>query len=83
MMRIISGEKKQVLNTCFTYLYVMANAKILQGVDVSNFVGEWVIVCDNKVVAHNKDLTKISSDIDSCKTTPTVAKIPKEEILIF
>ncbi|MBI4451626.1 hypothetical protein HY642_06650 [Candidatus Woesearchaeota archaeon] len=51
--------------------------------EIAQYRGEWIVVCNSKVVAHGKDLTKLRGDIDSCKRTPLIAKIPKEEILIF
>lgn len=51
--------------------------------DFSKYIGQWVIICDNKVVAHDKNLMNIRKEISSCKTTPTVAKIPKKDTLIF
>ena len=51
--------------------------------DLSRYVGQWVVICEDKIVAHAKDLTKIRKAIDKCKRQPTVAKIPKKEILIF
>jgi len=52
-------------------------------IDLSKYIGEWVVICENKVVAHDKDLTNIKKDITKCKVSPTIAKIPKKEILIF
>ena len=57
--------------------------KVLPDSCLAEYVGEWVVICKDKVVAHNKDITKLKKDIDKCKTIPTVAKIPKKEILIF
>ncbi|MBW3004708.1 hypothetical protein KY310_02665 [Candidatus Woesearchaeota archaeon] len=57
--------------------------KVLPDSNLAKYVGEWVIVCNNRIVAHNKDLQKIKKEIKKCKTTPTVAKIPKKETLIF
>ena len=51
--------------------------------NLSKYIGEWVVICENKVVAHNKDLTNIKKEITKCKLSPTIAKIPKKEILIF
>lgn len=51
--------------------------------DLSKYVGQWVVVCEDKIVAHDKDLTKIKKDINQCKRATTIAKIPKKEILIF
>jgi len=62
----------------------MATKEILpQKVDFSKYVGEWVVVCENKVVAHDKNLCKVEKEIKECKRVPVVAKIPKKETLIF
>lgn len=52
-------------------------------IDLSKYLGQWVVVCENKVVAHDEDLTKIKQEIAKCKRAPTIAKIPKKEVLIF
>ena len=52
-------------------------------VDFSKYVGQWVVICEEKVVAHNKDLNNIEKDIKECKRVPTIAKIPKKDTLIF
>lgn len=61
----------------------MAIEEVIPKMDVSKFRGEWIVICDKKLVAHNKDLTKIKKEIGQCKKMPTVTKIPKEETLIF
>ena len=57
--------------------------KVMPDIDLSRFVGQWVVICNNQVIAHNKDITKIKKEINSCKKTPVVTKIPKKEVLIF
>ena len=59
------------------------NQVLPESIDFSKYLGQWVVVCDKKVVAHNKDLTKIKKEIAKCKRAPTIAKIPKKETLIF
>ena len=56
---------------------------VLPKIDLTRFLGQWVVICNNKLVAHNKDLTKIKKEINKCKLTPIVTKIPKKETLIF
>jgi hypothetical protein len=46
-------------------------------------IGEWVIVCKGKIVAHNKDLSKIYGKVATCKTTPLVMCVPEEKTWIF
>ena len=59
------------------------NQVIPRGVDLSKYVGQWVVICDSKVVANAKNLNHLSGEIKKCKTVPTIAKIPKHETLIF
>ena len=54
-----------------------------KNIDLKKYVGQWVVICNDELVAHNKDLTKIKKEISKCKVAPTIAKIPKKEILIF
>jgi hypothetical protein len=56
---------------------------VLPKIDLSKFVGQWVVICNDKLIAHDKDLTKIKGEINKCKATPIVTKIPKKETLIF
>lgn len=51
--------------------------------DMSKYVGQWVVISRKKIIAHNKDLGKITKEIRKCRTAPTVAKIPKKDTLIF
>jgi hypothetical protein len=60
---------------------VAENKVLSQGLE--KYVGEWVVICENKVVAHDKDLTKIQKEITKCKRTPLITKIPKSDTLIF
>ena len=55
----------------------------IYGMDLSRYIGQWVVICDNKVVAHDKDLTKIAKDISRCRKIPTIAMIPETDTLIF
>jgi len=61
----------------------MSIDKVLPDSGLSKYVGEWVIICKNEVIAHDKDLTKLKKDIQNCRHVPTIAKIPKKEVLIF
>ncbi len=56
---------------------------VLPKADYSKYLGQWVVISNNKVIAHNKNLRNISGDIKKCRATPIIAKIPKEETLIF
>ena len=51
--------------------------------ELSKYVGQWVVISDNKIVAHDKRLNELSDNIKSCKRAPIVARIPKKETWIF
>jgi len=58
------------------------NEVLPKGVDLSRYVGQWVVICNDKVVAHHKSLTHLEKEIKGCGR-PTIAKIPKKDTLIF
>ncbi len=55
----------------------------MKQVDYSKYPGEWVVVCNNKVVAHDKTLGKLKPEIKKCKATPMLMRVPEEGIHIF
>jgi hypothetical protein len=59
------------------------NSVIPPNLDLSKYLGQWVVISENKIIAHNKDLTAVEKEIKSCKRSPTIAKIPKKDTLIF
>jgi len=62
----------------------MSTKEVLpEGIDFTKFLGQWVLIYDNTVIANNKDLVKLQKEISNCKRTPTIAKIPVEDTLIF
>ncbi len=61
----------------------MATNDVLAQVDAVRYLGEWVVICEDQVVAHHRDLTRLQDAIARCRQTPTIAKIPKEDTLIF
>ena len=59
------------------------NPTLPLGMNFSKYIGQWVVICENKVVAHDKNLNNIEKEIKECKRVPTIAKIPKKDTLIF
>lgn len=59
------------------------NEVLPRNLDLSRYVGQWVVICNNAIIAHNTTLNKIEKEINACKTTPIIAKIPKKDTLIF
>lgn len=61
----------------------MAQVQVLPKLDFSKYVGQWILLCEDKIVDHNKELKKIKDSITKCKRAPTIVKIPEEGTLIF
>jgi len=61
-----------------TVMHEHVNPELLKG-----HWGEWVIVCNNKVIAHHKDIRAIKDQINSCKGTPIITRVPKGAVWIF
>lgn len=46
-------------------------------VDLSRYKGEWVVICENKVVAHSNDVNILRKAAEKCKTIPELRFVPK------
>jgi len=53
--------------------------------DLGEYGGEWVAICDNKIVAHGKNVKQVFKDAsEKCKDKrPLLTKIPGKETMIF
>mgnify|MGYP001567804114 CR=1 FL=1 len=47
------------------------------------YPGQWVVMCGAEIIAHDKDLARLRDVIKNCKKTPTIMKVPTDEIHIF
>lgn len=47
------------------------------------YTGQWIVVCDSKVVAHGKNLKHIEKQILACKTAPLIMKVPQKHVLLY
>ncbi len=61
----------------------MVAKDVLPKIKFSNYVGEWIVICDDKVIGHNKNLAKLNKCINNCKSIPTITKIPASDIWLF
>jgi len=52
-------------------------------VDLSKYKGEWVLLCDDKVVAHAKDVMRLEEAIKKCRTIPTLTKVPSGRVQLL
>jgi len=51
-------------------------------IDLNPYTSEWVVICKDKVIAHNKQLKNLESDIKNCNH-PTLMLVPGKEAWIF
>ncbi|OGJ22333.1 hypothetical protein A3K73_03820 [Candidatus Pacearchaeota archaeon RBG_13_36_9] len=53
--------------------------------DVSEYIGEWVAICDKKIVAHGKNVKEVVKEASQkCYgKRPLIARIPEKETMIF
>ncbi len=62
-----------------------ANYEYYLKVDVSNYAGEWISICINKILSHGKNLKSVVKEAqEKCKGKKfLLARVPKEEAIIF
>lgn len=53
--------------------------------NLDNYIGEWVAICNNKIVSHGKDPKKIFEEAKSKHPNQKIllARIPDKETMIF
>lgn len=67
-------------------LYCMdKNYQFFMKTSMNQYVGEWVAICSQKVVAHGKDVKKVFNDAkEKCpKERPLLTRVPDKETMIF
>ncbi|HLD04662.1 MAG TPA: DUF5678 domain-containing protein [Candidatus Nanoarchaeia archaeon] len=53
--------------------------------DVSPYIGEWIVICKERVVAHGKNVEEVFRKAKNKypKERPFLARIPDKEAMIF
>ncbi|HLC75005.1 MAG TPA: DUF5678 domain-containing protein [Candidatus Nanoarchaeia archaeon] len=51
--------------------------------DTKKYRGEWIVIIDDVVIAHNKDIRLLKDVIDHCKKKPLIMKVPDADILLY
>ena len=53
--------------------------------DLDSYIGEWVAICDQKIVSHGKDVKKVFEEAKKKhpKERPFLTRIPDKETMIF
>jgi hypothetical protein len=61
------------------------NYEYFMQTDVSKYIGEWIAILENKVIAHNHNLKEVVSkaNLIAGGKKYLLAKVPSEETMIF
>lgn len=53
--------------------------------NLDEYIGEWVVICDSKIVSHGKDVKKIFKEAKEKhpKERLLLTRIPEKETMIF
>ncbi|MFH1771158.1 MAG: DUF5678 domain-containing protein [archaeon] len=63
----------------------MDNYQFFMKTNVNQFVGQWIAVCDKKIVSHGKSAKKVFEQAQKeCPgKKPLLTKVPDKETMIF
>jgi len=61
------------------------NYQFFMGTNVDAYIGQWVAICNQRIVAHGKDVKKVFKETkEKCpKVRPLITRIPDKETMIF
>lgn len=61
------------------------NYEVYLQTNLHPYLGEWVAICDNKVVAHGKNVKNVFEEAKKKypNNKPLLTKVPSKETLIF
>ncbi len=61
------------------------NYQYFMDTDISDYIGEWIAICDNKIISHGMNLKNVVEEAkkNSHGKKFLLAKVPSEETMIF
>jgi len=61
------------------------NYQFFMKTNVDSYIGQWVAVCNEKIVAHGKDAKKVFYEAkEKCpQERPLLTRVPDKETMIF
>jgi hypothetical protein len=61
------------------------NYEVYLNTNLNQYLGEWVAICNNKVVSHGKNAKKVFEEAQEKNPgkKPLLTKVPSKETLIF
>jgi len=64
---------------------LMQNYSFFAKTELSKFIGEWVAICNQEIVAHGKVLKDVLREAKQRypRVKPLIVKVPEKETMIF
>jgi hypothetical protein len=61
------------------------NYQFFMKANVDQYIGEWVAICDQRIVSHGKNVKKVFEEAKKKypKERPLLTRIPEKETMIF
>ena len=61
------------------------NYQFFMKTNVDKFIGQWIAICNNKIVANGKDVKKVFKEARERypKERPLLTRVPDKETMIF
>ena len=61
------------------------NYQYFMEADVSHYIGEWIAVCEDKIIAHGRNLKEVAREAKNRSGGKKflLARVPSEEAMIF
>ena len=62
-----------------------ANYQFFMKTNVNQYIGQWVAICNQKIVSHGKDVKEVLKEAkQKCpKERPLLTRVPDKESMIF
>ena len=61
------------------------NYQFFMKTDINPYIGQWIAICKQKIVAHGKDVKKVFKEAkEKCpRERPLLTRVPDKETMIF
>lgn len=61
------------------------NYQFFMKTNIDSYIGEWIVICNKKIVAHGRDVKKVFREVKEKypKERPLITRVPDKETMIF
>ena len=61
------------------------NYQFFMKTNFDNYIGEWVAICNDRIISHGKDVKKVFEEAkEKCpRKMPLLTRVPDKETMIF